>query len=63
MKLKANTAMQLNRLLRKTTANSQPVPFESTGIYDCWHPDYGDLDSFVAHLTSPLQFGNSLLPN
>jgi len=27
-----------------------PVPFEQIRAYDCWYPDYGDLDSFVAHI-------------
>ena len=29
-----------------------PAPFQSTGFYDCWYPDYGDLDSFIAHIKS-----------
>jgi len=29
-----------------------PAPFQNTGFYDCWYPDYGDLDSFVAHIKS-----------
>jgi hypothetical protein len=26
-----------------------PVPFENIRSYDCWYPDYGDLESFVSH--------------
>lgn len=27
-----------------------PAPFENIRSYDCWYPDYGDLDSFVAYI-------------